>query len=524
MMNKILQISVLLFFTVIAKAQVAKTYLDINDVKAVYLADGRMFWEGTSSFNAGYQVPKNDPKKKHTIFASGIMIGGVDAGGQLHTAGMTYRQRGTDFWPGPLDVNTALPNDPPNWNRLWNVKKSTIDYHRANYQTPNYIVPQEIAEWPGNGPLGCAPILAPFFDIDGDGLYEPIGGDYPIIKGDQAVFFIINDNGGVHSHYPGGEPLKIEIHCMAWARTSTNKFLDQATFLSYTIFNRSTSTYYNVNAGLFMDFDLGNAADDYIATDSSRNMTFCYNADSLDEDGASAGYGKIPPDQGLLFLDRKLDNTMVITNTGIVGINSDPVNATELYRYLNGYWPDGSFLTYGTPSGRGGTVQTKYSFSGDLCPKSGWNETMESGDRRAISSIRLDTLYAGGKINFNVALVYARGDSGIISSECKLEQAADYLQDEFDSGKLTGIKVNNSEPPKIMVNPNPVFNESEIDLNNLFNEAFEIIITDYTGKIIREESGVKNNYKIRASDFISGLYIIKIKSTRNEFITKFIIK
>lgn len=513
---------VLIFLTHVANAQVAQTFLDINDVKALYLADGRMFWDANGNANAAYFVPKSDIKKKSTIFAGGFMVGGVDGGGQLHTAGMTYRQKGTDFWPGPINVTTGEPHEPANWNRIWNVKKSTIDYHRANYQTPNYIVPQEIAEWPGNGPTGCAPVLAPFFDKDGDGLYEPEVGDYPIIKGDQAVYFILNDNGGVHTHYPGGAPLKIEVHGMAWARYSTNKFLDQATFLSYTIFNRSASTYYNVKSGIFTDFDLGNPDDDYIATDTTRNLLYCYNADSLDSDGTAFGYGKLPPVQALMFLDRKLKSTMFFTNQGVVGINSDPLNATELYRYLNGYWSDGAILSYGTSTGRGGAQETKYSFSGDRCPYSGWNETDVPGDRRTLASIDIGTLAAGGNFTFTLGFVYARGDSGIISSECKLEQASDYLQGEFNSGKLTGINTN-ILPEKINVYPNPVISESVVKLKDLNENKFDIIITDLTGKILKVENDITDDYKITTNEFSSGMYIIKIKSITKEYVSKFII-
>ena len=45
----------------------------------------------------------------------------------------------------------------------------------------------------GDTSLGQAPYLAPFVDVDYDGLYNPALGDYPDVMGDQAIFFIFND-------------------------------------------------------------------------------------------------------------------------------------------------------------------------------------------------------------------------------------------------------------------------------------------------------------------------------------------
>jgi hypothetical protein len=40
-------------------------------------------------------------------------------------------------------------------------------------------------------------------------------GDYPLIRGDQALFFIFNDDRNVHSETQGNK-LKAEIHGMAY--------------------------------------------------------------------------------------------------------------------------------------------------------------------------------------------------------------------------------------------------------------------------------------------------------------------
>ena len=52
-----------------------------------------------------------------------------------------------------------------------------------------------------------------------------------------------------------------------------------------------------------MDGDIGYYGDDYIGSDSSRNMMFFYNGDAFDEGGGGTlGYGDNPPAVGLVSL------------------------------------------------------------------------------------------------------------------------------------------------------------------------------------------------------------------------------
>ena len=75
----------------------SKTDLDVNNVRATIMGGGDMWWDLA---DAQYEIPKGG--NKNSLFAGALWIGGVDAGGQLKVAGMTYRQSGNDFWPGPF--------------------------------------------------------------------------------------------------------------------------------------------------------------------------------------------------------------------------------------------------------------------------------------------------------------------------------------------------------------------------------------------------------------------------------------
>ena len=76
----------------------AQVDLDINNVRARLLNGGDLWWDPVAQV-AGYEIPKGSGL--HSIFAGAFWIGGIDASGQLHLAGQTYRQTGDDFWPGP---------------------------------------------------------------------------------------------------------------------------------------------------------------------------------------------------------------------------------------------------------------------------------------------------------------------------------------------------------------------------------------------------------------------------------------
>jgi hypothetical protein len=90
-------------------AGTAQTLLDINNVKTTILNGGDMWWDLS---NGRYEIPKGSAK--HSMFAGALWIGGLDENEQIKVAGQTYRQSGSDYWPGPLD-NVRLTSQNPCW-------------------------------------------------------------------------------------------------------------------------------------------------------------------------------------------------------------------------------------------------------------------------------------------------------------------------------------------------------------------------------------------------------------------------
>ncbi len=479
------------------------SYLDINNVNARFSSSGAHFFYE----NAEYEVPKGSGKT--SIFSNTIWIGGKDSQGQLHFAGERYRQGPTvgpsgthpDFYSGPVmdSAKYSIYTDTI-WNYVWNLKKSDIEYHKAHYMDPSYKPIHDILTWPGNGDTGSgeALILAPFFDVNGDQAYDPFSGDYPIIRGDQALFFIFNDDRGPHLESAGAK-LRVEIHGMAYAfDMPEDSALKNTTFLNYKLYNRSQNIYDSTLLGIFTDIDLGYPMDDYIGCDVERNMYFGYNGTPVDGTGQPNAYGQNPPVQsvtllggpymdpdnldnprysntgaqlcdfsvnGLNFGDSIVDNErfglqgFMYFNNGNSGVPfymTDPAYAADYYSLLCGKWRDGTSMIYGGNghSGAGGYGPAcRFMFPGEsdtlnwgvgCMPPNGqvnWTEETAANnpqDRRGLGSTGPFTFKPGDVQELDIAFSWARdyGERSPLSSLEKLRILTDEINKAFATNTL----------------------------------------------------------------------------------------
>jgi len=403
---------------IVDNAKIAYSYLDINNISARFNAEGSMFWD---FIDAKYEVPKGSGKC--TIYTGTLWIGGYDSKHQLHLAAKGEDRKGNDFWSGPVmksDKYSAVQDSL--WNKVWKITKKEIEYHKAHWRDNGYVVPANIANWPGNGDvsLGEAATLAPYVDVNQNGTYDPKNGDYPLIKGDEAVFFIFNDDRSKHAETQC-KKLGIEVQAMAYAFDAPkDSSLNNTIFLNYKIINRSNQTYDSVYVGLLTDTDIGNSADDYIGCDPALSTFFGYNGKDFDE--GIYGYGKYPPAQGTTFLNEKMTHFVYYNNIGIGNpIAQDPANGDDFYNYLRSIWKDNSHATYGG-SGIGGKTPCNFMFSESY---GGWNENTlgdEPGDRRGLGSIGPFTFKPGETKNIDIAYITAFDYSGNMLSVDLLKQ------------------------------------------------------------------------------------------------------
>jgi hypothetical protein len=524
----------LIFFSFIfsPEAQVATSILQYNDVSALLRNDGILFMQPGLNI-AAYEVPSNSGKK--SIYAHGLWCAVIDDSNNIRLAAMRYSQVGKDFFPGPVSSTNSY-NDSlylTNYsNSMWSVLAGDVAFHQANFWQTGYVMSPNIQNWPANGVsgLGVSPNLAPFVDNNGNGIYEPMLGDYPDIRGDQATYVIMNDVKSVHTE-SGGLPLGIEVHLMAYQYFTTD-YRNRTTFLNYRIFNRSSSNYTNFKLGQFTDFDLGNSSDDFVGCDSNTNLMYVYNADN-DDSGFSYSYGVNPPAAGLVALNHNMSNFSYFNNFASFPY-ADPSAPSHYYNFMSGGWADGSSWYYGGTGAAGSVgstnIQTKYLFPGNPNDPSSWNEVSAGnapGDRRGVMTVEDVNLPAGGSACYDFAVLYAReaGNNNLQNVNALITQAAlaktDYDAMNFSCNQIT-LGLDQLDETQIGLFPNPTTGAFTISFGN---EAVSgiLTVTDMNGRIVLQENLKNVNTKSFRLESNTGVYYVSIKTERGTVYKKLIV-
>lgn len=409
-MTILLGFTFLLFFQK-AKANFAQgcsipkstTELKINNLRT-RLSNGGDFWWNMNGAAQALQV-KAGLAPISTIFASGLWAGGIDNGGNLKMACSTYRNKGNDWFAGPLNpiTSTTSSDDCTNWDRHFEVFGDEVKaFQKAFEAAPKDIngdiidstaffqkIPKNLLGFPSIGNPFFKTIhgfdlpiksdyLAYFWDYDNDGIYNPMNGDFPSFYRvsnscpdipDQMIFWIFNDegNGAMHS-LSKGKSLSLEIRATTSAYQSNNKHLQNAVFQNLRIINRNIETIDSAFLGLWIDPQLGCGDDDYLGFTSSpsndykQSMLYVYNADSLDAGTNCSGFGNDIPMLGIDIIRKPISPDVMPQKEVPLSfmyyvsqdfenqyspMMTDPENTIDYYRYLNCIWKDGTPLTLG---------------------------------------------------------------------------------------------------------------------------------------------------------------------------------
>ena len=463
--------------------------MSFNNVYTLYHTGGDK-WVTLATGLPAYRVPKEG--RAHSMYAGALWLGGLDVNGQLKLAAQTYRQGGNDFWPGPLSTINASTDAATcaEYDRFWGVSRQQVntfvawfnanldDPAQAAIDFPGYQIPNEILDYPAHGDLSRNHdyYLAPFFDRNGDGDYNPFDGDYPYydltgevdcrlvrdvrLFGDTTIWYIYNDNGNIHTQSQG-DPIGMEIRAQAFA-FATNDFINNFTFNNYELVNRSTFTLTNTYFGVWADPDLGFFDDDYVGCDVNRGLGYCYNGLEVDGFGQPDHYGANPPAVGIDFFEGPFQDADGIDNQIGIGQNEalnglgygdgiidnerfgmrrfvyhdkgnnpifgDPNVAQDYYNYLRGIWRNGERMTYGgngtIAGGSNPTVFADFMFPNETDPQGwgtggnpqpAWSEETAGNlpfDRRFLQSAGPFTLEPGDRNDITVGVVWARATQG----------------------------------------------------------------------------------------------------------------
>jgi len=431
--------------------------LEINNVRARLLGGGDLWWDLS---DGRYIIPNVGPGEREvsSIFAAAIWIGGYDSGNNLRIAAQTYRQNGNDFWPGPIidEENLAIDQaDCLNWNEHFEVKGDTIQKLIDDYlsdddgdgvadEIVNKDLDISLRRWPArNNPYFEEAVgfalpqdrdLAPFYDENVDGIYDPRDGDIPQIGvigceaqgisevafADQMIWWVYNDIGDVHSE-SGAPQIGMEIQALAFA-FATNNAINNMSFYKYTLLNKATTTLKDTYIGQWVDPDLGCYSNDYVGCVVDESLGIVYNGTEADNDCDGVnGYRDRVPMLGVdYFRGPKDENGEELGMSAFIYYNNNidpgnnpattnPEEAQDFYGYLSGFWKDDSPVEFGGDGYGEGTFPTPYMFPGDPTDGSAWSECAVNNapdDRRFVQSSGPFTLTSGATNEIIVGAVW----------------------------------------------------------------------------------------------------------------------
>lgn len=567
--------------------------LYINNISAMFAATGIHFLPWFVYFNndvytgckSTFNYPANT--RKSTIFTNTFWIGGLDEAGQLHCSAERFRQYGYDFNTGPLSTDGLATADSANgmdWFRIWKLNRTDVDYHVIHCHDAGYQPIEPIASWPAKGKpdLNQYQYIAPFMDVNNDGAYKPLDGDYPLIRGDQCMFFVFNDKQEKNRESKPSIPLGVEVHGMAYGFNSPDSALANTVFLNYKIFNRSSTDYTDAYLGVWTDFDIGYENDDYVQCDVSRGYYMGLNGVPIDGSGELRAYGEHPPIQSVLIMggpymdDDNLDNPKGGCDVGLNGANfgdgivdnerlgltgfvyhindgsthGDPVSGHDYYNYMQGLWRNDSVMYYGGNAYPGFSVgpRCRFMFPGDsdpcnwgtngIAPNGGFNTNglywteqtagNNPSDRRGLGSIGPFTFKAGSCHKLDVAFVVGRSFNNQVSAMDVLNQRVDTLRalfakdsENFGRYMATGVDELTQQPLSFSVWPNPAHDVVSIRLEANGPATVELI--DLYGRTHLKQPLTNPLTSLQIGTLNAGFYLIKLTQGKTTASRKLII-
>ena len=524
--------------------------LDINKINSSVLVHGDMWWNPVAEV-AQCEFPKGTGK--HANFAGSVWMSGYDGSGQLHIAAQTYRQNGNDYWPGPLDSSdTLLLSTSSNWAKIWKVSRGDIQAFQAQPTHTLANTLPAILTWPGKGnvnaqgnaaaALTITTDMAPFADLNGNGIYEPLLGEYPDVPGDQALWWVFSDRGPAHSE-THGRPLGVEIHAMAYAY-NRGTLIDNVQYFAYNIVNKSASNYTNFRFSLHDDMDLGYYHDDYIGFDSTWRLGYAYNGtedDGLEAAHPTNSYGTHIPISGVTLVDVPGDAGTSYVPAGCfnyynndMSVIGNPTVDTEYNNYIRGKTRSGIHFS-NDHTGPGIFSQgyangplADYIFTGNPADTAQWSECASlniPGDRRFNLTTSDFPLPAGGQQKVVIALVitdttntHACGNmTGLNDIKILSDTAwAVYHNPPPALVSVADVQYENN----VAIYPNPAHNELVITHNA--GEQQTVRILNAMGQTMNVSiSETPNSIRADISMLSPGVYLMQYRSNTTDRVMRF---
>lgn len=493
------------------------------------------------------------------LYRSSLWISGTSFGTDTisHLSAQEYRQNRINFYAGPLSSDSLAGQY---WNRTWTVTSGMIDSVKNGLYT---TLPESVLNWPvsGRSQYSESQTLAPYVDVNNNGLYEPQSGDYPVIKGDICTIAIFND------WNPRGffQYWAFEMEGIVWYYMLEGTDIEKRTvFTEYEIWNRSQNSYVDSWISIWGDLDVGAAAANLSGTDIARHTVYAYPyasfaggqtfqdktpwgaitilngpyadlGDGVDNDwdgcidGVSDGMGNCIQESAAngVYESTTMMHSMAYQNS-TQGHNSVPQLDNHYRNYQLGRWPDGNSFLVENPSGFLSTNNgdgynpgvamglSHYIFPGNsyvpdpsfasipIHDINFFESPLEAHDKRVVGSAGPFTWDPGEKINFAYATVWGTVDTANFSD------IIDSLGADIDKLTQAYQTIGNEEFEPRDIEFIVGQSSDYLHIQNPLQESYNLEIIDLYGRVlITGNVSANSETQINTTALVPGVYILR---------------
>lgn len=419
-------------------------------------------------------------KNIKTVYTASFMLGALDEDSVLHLSQQRFVESTREWYNGPVSSSyDSLYKT--YFDRVFKITRGAIDsFIQMGVIVGAINIPESIRYWPAKGnqqvyqkfEVSINENLAPFVDKNGDGIYNPLKGEYPALCGEEGVFLVFND-------FAYGQPILddtipdigVEVRCYAQVfKTPLNgnakSAVDNCVLVNYEVQNKSSHHYSKVYGGIWQDPDLGCFNNDRVGCSPALNLMYTYNG--VQEDNACMGVeGTFPfkASYGTMFLNNKLEGFVV--PWGFIAEKS-------YYELLQGLTPSGTKQEIYTASGD--TIYTTFCFPDSMLEAN--IAFLPPGDRRKLGSTSIGNFAPGETKSIDLAIFVSYDSTAThISIVDTLKRDAGIIQQFYDNvvlpcraQSITGTS-ENELVLQAQVYPNPTRGSISIRCNELLQKV-----------------------------------------------------
>ncbi len=556
------------------------TILNINRISAWYESNGNQ--ENNPLIgNSGVTYPRSTST---AIYSAGILWGGYVSDGQSGATNPRVNGQAYSVGTQPgaiLGTRTGVTEDPANTDvRIFRIRRdfasadlkqdaaelnsipiADVDSNKINSVRDQYK--KDWKEWPAHKG-------APFYDVDGDGKYEPEfeikngvevpmlypTADEPGLSGaDQLIWYVANDIRGGNSPWQT-KPIGLEMQVTIWGYNyPTNHGLGNSIFKRHRLIYKGTSVTPDTSKitqfyiGQWSDPDLGDAGDDFAGCDSVLGIGYVYNSKTLDSEYRK--YNLEPPAVGYILLQgplaKGIESNYAKYDFGWKkGYSNLPM--TSFYHTATGgtyadppFTLNGSYQYYCLLKGHPPTPQpppcpplfkniktglpTKFWSSGDPVTNTGWvdGDLDAAGDRRILLSTGPFEISIGDTQEIIFALVGGLGSDRLASISVMkffMKQSREYFNYLFPDDPTSVNKNGLQLPREFLLSqnyPNPFNPGTRIQFELPQSGFTTLTIYDGLGREIErlvdeEKEAGEHSIQWNAQEKPSGIYFYRLRS------------